>query len=69
MEQVAPRDSPLEHALAADYAYRALALAARSGMPSPTSSPGPPRASLDLSKDLADADWTDTWHGMHLCHR
>ncbi len=22
--------------------------------------------SLDLSKDLADADWTDTWHGMHL---
>ena len=67
MEQVAPRDSPLEHALAADYAYRALALAARSGIPSPTQLARSARASLDLSKDLADADWTDTWHGMHLC--
>ena len=35
MEHVAPRDSPLEHALAADYAYRALVLAARSGSSSP----------------------------------
>jgi len=66
MEQVTPRDSPLEHALAADYAFRALVLAARSGTPAPPELARSARESLGLSRDRAHGDWTDTWHGMHL---
>ena len=44
----------------------ALVLAARSGIPSVQQLARSARASLDLSKDRADADWTDTWHGKHL---
>jgi DNA-binding CsgD family transcriptional regulator/tetratricopeptide (TPR) repeat protein len=67
MRHVGAGDSPLEHALAAHYAYRALALA----ITSPPSHPprqlaGAARASLDFARQQATPDWTHTVYGMHL---
>ena len=66
MEQVAMRDSPLEHALVAHYAYRALVLAGSSSAHPTGHLGGAARASLDLARTQASADWTSTWYGMHL---
>ncbi len=66
MDKVGSSDSPLEHALAADYAYRALALAASSRTHPTTRLLQAARASLDLARSQACDDWTITQYGMHL---
>ena len=66
MNKVGSRDSPLEHAVAADYAYRALALAASSRTQPTTHLVRSAKASLDLSRQHASVDWTSTQPGMHL---
>lgn len=66
MNQVGSSDSPLEHALAADYAYRALVLAAGSRTQPTTGLVRSAKASLELAAGLASPEWTSTWYGMHL---
>ena len=66
MNAVGSRDSPLEHALAADYAYRALALTRGSRTQPATQLARSAKASLALARAQASADWTSTQHGMHL---
>jgi DNA-binding NarL/FixJ family response regulator len=66
MEQVGLRDSPLEHALCADYAYRALALSASSRVHPPPPLVRSASDSLGFAQKHAAAGWTDTWYGMHL---
>lgn len=66
MQVVTPRDSPLEHALAADYAYRALVLAGPSAERPARPLAAAAGVSLDFARQRVTPEWGRTWDGMHL---
>src|SRR6478735_4138752 len=66
MQEVAPRDSPLEHALAADYAYRTLVLAGPSAARPAQPLAAAAAVSLDFARQRLTPEWGRTWDGMHL---
>jgi DNA-binding CsgD family transcriptional regulator/tetratricopeptide (TPR) repeat protein len=66
MLEVAPRDSPLEHALAADYAYRTLVLAGPSAARPAQPLAAAAAVSLDFARQRLTPEWGRTWDGMHL---
>jgi DNA-binding CsgD family transcriptional regulator/tetratricopeptide (TPR) repeat protein len=66
MEQITMSDSPLEHAVAADYAYRALVMAVSTRTPQPPLLVRSAGTSLDFARSQVSAGWSETWAGMHL---
>ncbi|MEO7754795.1 MAG: LuxR C-terminal-related transcriptional regulator [Terracoccus sp.] len=66
MSAVAERDSPLEHALAAAWGYRAILVGIGSHPPPAAELVEAARWSLARATRLSSADWSETWFGLHL---
>ncbi|OFE16265.1 hypothetical protein BA895_19625 [Humibacillus sp. DSM 29435] len=66
LAEVGSSDSPLEQALACDYAYRALALAAATRTAPSAQLVRLAETSLELANNHATTDWTSSQYGMHL---
>ncbi|MGO4597683.1 helix-turn-helix transcriptional regulator [Terrabacter sp. 2RAF25] len=64
--EVLDRDSPLEHAVAARYAFEALAAAAVARQEPPPDLELGARRSLDLATERVSPEWSDNWFGVQL---